>query len=104
MLLAQEDLYAPSLATLRLAMEQTLVDRLVFLGRRYIQVMEGVDEATWVKWERRRSAGEAFTTVISWTRTKRGLVEVSIQARRAGVGFRVDAPFSAAVARVGREA
>jgi hypothetical protein len=46
MLLAQEDLYAPSLATLRLAMEQTLVDRLVFLGRRYIQVMEGVDEAT----------------------------------------------------------
>jgi hypothetical protein len=44
-LLAQEDLYAPSLATLRLAMEQTLVDRVVFLGRRYIQVIEGVDEA-----------------------------------------------------------
>jgi hypothetical protein len=83
MLLAQEDLYAPSLATLRLAMEQTLVDRLVFLGRRYIQVIEGVDEATWVKWERRRSAGEAFTTVISWTRTKRGLVEITHEGLRS---------------------
>jgi hypothetical protein len=82
-LLAQEDLYAPSLATLRLAMEQTLVDRLVFLGRRYIQVIEGVDEATWAEWERQRSAGETFATVTSWTRTKRGLVEITHEGLRS---------------------
>jgi hypothetical protein len=83
MLLAQTDLYAPSFASLRTALEQTLVDRLVFLGRRYVQVVEGVDEATWLEWERQRSAGEAFTTVINWTRTKRGLVEITHEGLRS---------------------
>ncbi len=82
-LLAQADLYAPSLASLRIALEQTLVDRLVFLGRRYVHVVEGVDEATWLEWERQRSAGEAFTTVVNWTRTKKGLVEITHEGLRS---------------------
>src|SRR6266567_344579 len=83
MLLAQADLYAPAFASLRTALEQTLVDRLVFLGRRYIQVVEGVDESTWAEWERRRSTGEAFTTVVNWTRTKKGRVEITHEGLRS---------------------
>lgn len=82
-LLAQADLYAPAFANLRTALEQMLVDHLVFLGRRYIQVIEGVDEDTWKEWHRQRSTGEAFATVVDWSRSRKGQVEITFEGLRS---------------------
>jgi hypothetical protein len=82
-LLTRADLYAPAFANLRSALEQVLVDRLVFLGRRYIQVIHGVNETTWTEWERQRTMGEAFTTVVDWKRTRNGIVEITHEGLRS---------------------
>jgi hypothetical protein len=67
---AERDAYAPALGSLRSALEHVFVDKLVFLGQRYVQVFRGVDDATWAEWQRRRDAGDGWTDVTAWTRTK----------------------------------
>jgi hypothetical protein len=73
----QEDLYIPAFANLRSALEHVLMDFLVFLGRRYIQIIDGVDETTWNEWKSRRETGDHFKHVVEWTRTRKGLVEIT---------------------------
>jgi hypothetical protein len=74
--LTRADLYGPAFGCLRVALEQTQVDHLVFLGRRVIQTVEDVDETTWTEWNRQREAGERFPHVVDWSRTRRGTVEI----------------------------
>ncbi len=79
---AASDSYLVAFASLRTALEHMLVDHLVFLGARYIRVYTGVDDATWVDWQQRREAGEAFTEVIDWAR-KKNMVEVTYEGLRS---------------------
>jgi hypothetical protein len=82
--LARIDLYAPSLANLRTAFEHLQVDHLIFLGRRVVQTVEGVDDATWSEWQRQRRAGEAFATVVDWKRFgKKNVVELIHEGLRS---------------------
>jgi hypothetical protein len=85
-MLAQSDLYAPAFGCLRIALEHMLVDHLVFLGKRVVQIIDGVDEDTWAEWNGQREAGESFTAIVSWSRTKKGSVEiigVGVQSERS---------------------
>jgi hypothetical protein len=69
--------YEPALALLRTALEQCVVDWLVFLGRTMVQRFTGVDDATWDEWQAARAAGADWTTTIrDWTRTKKGDVRI----------------------------
>ncbi len=77
------DLYPPAFAMLRSALEHTLIDHLVFLGRRYIRVFEQVDEATWADWQQRRDNGTDFHAVVSWNRTSKGRVEITFEGLRS---------------------
>jgi hypothetical protein len=81
--LTRSDLYGPAFGCLRVALEQTQVDHLVFLGRRVIQTVEGVDEATWAEWNRWREAGQGFPHVVDWFRTRRGAVEIISKGLRS---------------------
>lgn len=92
-MLTEADLYAPALGCLRTALEQTLVDHLVFLGRRVVQVVDAVDEDTWAEWSRQREAGESFTSVVSWSRTKKGQVEITSEGLRSQPAEGSDKPF-----------
>jgi hypothetical protein len=70
-------LYGPAFAVLRAALEHHVLDLLIFLARRYVQVIEGVNEETWSKWTKARTPGAAeFSDVISWHRSSRGRVEL----------------------------
>jgi hypothetical protein len=82
MLLANVDAYAPAFASLRTALEHMLVDHLVFSGQRYIRVIGGVDDTTWVEWKRQRAAGEGFTQVLDWLR-KKNTVEITYEGLRS---------------------
>ena len=44
MALIRQDSYGPALALIRISLEHRLVDSLIFLGRRYVQVFQDVDE------------------------------------------------------------
>lgn len=46
-MLVQHELYPSAFALLRTALEHHLLDHLVFLGRRYVQVFEGVSDEQW---------------------------------------------------------
>jgi len=81
-LLTRADAYAPAFANLRTALEHVLVDHLIFLGQRYIQIIIGVDAATWADWQRQRSSGEAFTQALDWRR-RRDTVEITYEGLRS---------------------
>jgi hypothetical protein len=69
--------YESALALVRTALEQCLVDWLVFQGRTLVQRYTGVDEAKWADWQAARAAGDPWTlTIRDWTRTKRGEVRI----------------------------
>jgi hypothetical protein len=75
---AERDAYAPALALMRSAMEHVFIDKLVFLGQRYVQIFRYMDEETWAKWQQAREAGEAWTLDITkWSRTRKGEVRVT---------------------------
>ncbi|MBB0242696.1 hypothetical protein FNQ90_00875 [Streptomyces alkaliphilus] len=74
---AERDAYAPALGSLRSAFEHVFIDQLVFLGQRYVQVFRDVDEETWIEWQRQREAGERWTDVTDWSRSKGGIVRIT---------------------------
>jgi hypothetical protein len=57
-MLTRSDLYAPAFGCLRIALEHMLVDHLVFLGRRVVQIIDDITEDTWAEWNRQREADE----------------------------------------------
>jgi hypothetical protein len=65
------DSYAPAFSVLRSCMEHAFVDKLIFLGQRYVQVFSEIDEETWNKWQAERRSGEAWQNVASWSRSSR---------------------------------
>jgi hypothetical protein len=73
---AERDAYGPAFALLRSALEQTLVDKLVFLGRRHIQVVRGVPADVWQTWQEEKESGSKWTDVIDWRRTHTGAVRI----------------------------
>lgn len=73
---AERDAYGPAFALLRSALEQTLVDKLVFLGRRHVQVVKGVPEDVWQTWQKERENGRKWIDVTDWSRTKKGEVRI----------------------------
>ena len=57
--------YPPTYAVVRAALEHHLVDRLLFLGRRYKIVFTGVKKPTFDRWYREWKAGDAgYETVV----------------------------------------
>ncbi|UVS81439.1 hypothetical protein [Actinokineospora sp. UTMC 2448] len=80
--LTKQDLYGPAFATLRTALEHVSVDYLAFLGQRYVQLIDQVDEATWAQWQERRATGQ-WPHVIGWTRTKKGRVTITFEGLRS---------------------
>jgi hypothetical protein len=75
--LTRQDYYGPAFALLRTSLEHRLLDSLVFLGRRYVQVFKNVDEEQWKDWVMARDRGEEWTrTIKEWTRTRKGEVKV----------------------------
>lgn len=76
--LTRQDCYGPAFALIRISLEHRLLDSLIFLGRRYIQVFKDVDEERWKDWLAARDRGEEWTrTIKDWTRTKKGEVRVT---------------------------
>ncbi|MFE2750535.1 hypothetical protein ACFXGA_00875 [Actinosynnema sp. NPDC059335] len=75
-ILGERDAYGPACALLRSALEQTLVDKLVFSGRRYVQIVTGVTEDMWQTWEQERAAGTKWQDVTDWTRNRNGRVRI----------------------------
>lgn len=63
--------YAPAFSILRSSLEHMLVDQLVFLGQRYVEVYTDVSDELWDEWQRSRDSGEAWQNVVSWSRIKR---------------------------------
>jgi hypothetical protein len=61
-----------------------MFDHLAFLGRRYVQIIRDVDEDTWTVWQDQRESGRGFNTVIEWTRTRNGVVEITFEGLRLG--------------------
>ena len=69
--------YESAFALLRTALEQVLVDWLVFLGRTLVQRFPGVDEERWTEWQHDRATGADWTSTIrDWSRTKKGDVRI----------------------------
>lgn len=54
----------------------TLLDRLLFVGRRYEQVFDGVSTGAWAAMKRARAAGTEWKDVIRWRRSRKGRVLV----------------------------
>lgn len=73
---AERDAYAPAFALLRSALEQTLVDKLVFLGRRHIQIVKRVPPDVWQTWQEERESGSKWADVTEWRRTHTGAVRI----------------------------
>ncbi|WP_285730004.1 hypothetical protein [Nocardiopsis sp. ATB16-24] len=70
------DAYAPAFSVLRSCMEHVLVDKLIFLGQRYVQVFSEIDDETWSRWQAERNSGEAWQNVASWRRSNKRNVRV----------------------------
>ncbi len=69
--------YESAFALLRTALEQVLVDWLVFQGRTLVQRFPGVDEERWAEWQHDRATGADWTrTIRDWSRTKKGDVRI----------------------------
>ncbi len=73
---AERDAYAPAFVLLRSALEQTLVDKLVFLGRRHIQIVRGVPSDVWQTWQEERESESKWADVTDWRRTHTGAVRI----------------------------
>jgi hypothetical protein len=73
---AHQDIYGPAFALLRSALEQTLVDKLVFLGRRHVQILKGVTNDQWQMLQAERDSGTAWNDVTHWQRYKNGDVRI----------------------------
>lgn len=75
--LAIADNYPASFAVLRTALEHQLLDELMFLGRRHIQLIGGVTDELWERWQVERSAGAAWAKdVVELTRIGRAKARV----------------------------
>jgi hypothetical protein len=75
--LTRQDHYGPALAIVRTSLEHCLLDSLVFLGTRYVQIHRGVDETRWRDMQAARERGEEWTaTIRQWTRTRKGDVYI----------------------------
>jgi hypothetical protein len=69
--LVRSDLYPPAFALLRAALEHQIIDTLVFLARRYVHVVQPVDEVTWRQWQADRAAGADWAAdIVEWQRQK----------------------------------
>jgi hypothetical protein len=75
-LLTEQWHYSSAFALVRTSLEQLLVDWLVFLGGTFVQRVQGIDDATWERWQTERTTGAAWTDVKDWTRTKKGDVRI----------------------------
>jgi hypothetical protein len=64
--LAGDYAYPQAFAMLRCAVEHRALDDLIFLGDRFEQVIEGVDNETWERWQTARSE-----EITQWKRTGR---------------------------------
>jgi hypothetical protein len=74
----ERDAYGPAFALIRSALEHVMIDKLAFLGERYVQVFTGVDDETWRTWLAAKESGEPWTsTIIDWTRTRKGQVRIT---------------------------
>ena len=97
-MLCERDAYAPALALLRTALEQTLVDKLVFSGQRHVRIFTGVTEEAWLFC---RSGGWGF--LIKWGARRAPSTFLSYQAQeRSWTGRRAPYEDIAGSAR-GRE-
>jgi hypothetical protein len=77
LILTRQDNYGPAFTLVRTSLEHCLLDSLIFLGRRYVQIAEGIDEEQWNDWLAARERGEEWTTTIrEWTRTRKGEVRI----------------------------
>jgi hypothetical protein len=78
LVLTERDSYGPAFGLLRTALEHWCVDRLVFLGRRILQVHRNVSEETWRNWCDARARGDDWTkSIADWRRSPSdGRVEV----------------------------
>lgn len=74
--LCERDVYAPAFALLRTALEQTLVDKLVFSGRRHVRVFTGVTEEAWQTLQQERASGAKWQGVTEWSRSRKGRVRI----------------------------
>lgn len=75
--LSRDFRYDSGFALLRTALEQVVVDWLVFLSRTYIQRFAHVDDTTWEEWKSDRANGADWTsTIVDWDRTKKGDVRI----------------------------
>lgn len=75
--LALVDSYLASFSLLRTAMEHQLLDELIFLGRRHIQIIGNVSDEQWERWQAERAAGmEWAQDVVELTRLSRSKVRV----------------------------
>lgn len=76
--LIEDEVYPSAFALLRTALEHHLVDQLVFLGRRYVQVLEGVTDEQWNQLiaDYESSAPSARTICEPPTRSQKGRVIV----------------------------
>lgn len=70
--LNRANLYQAGLSSLRSALEHHVLDVLLFLGNRYVQTINNVDESRWQEWQAARTKGEEWTKdIVSWQRTNR---------------------------------
>lgn len=74
--LCEHDAYGQALDLLRTALEQTLVDKLVFSGRRYVQVFTGVSEDDWQRLQQERASGDKWQDVTEWSRSSNGRLRI----------------------------
>jgi hypothetical protein len=75
--LLEGDLYIAAFGVLRAALEQTLVDCLLFRGSRIIRLYKGVSDEAWRVWQEERAAGlEAYRYVQSWERNRKDEVRI----------------------------
>jgi hypothetical protein len=74
---AERDYYAPALGSIRSAMEHVYIDKLIFLGQRYVQIFRDIDETTWEIWQAEKASGTGWADVTSWSRSPKGRVRIT---------------------------
>ncbi len=74
---AERDNYAPALGSIRSAMEHVYIDKLIFLGQRFVQIFREVDEATWATLQSDRASGAGWADVTDWSRSPGGTLKIT---------------------------
>jgi hypothetical protein len=69
--LGDDALYPPAFALLRCGLEQLIIDELLFLGDRFEQLTETIDEQTWQRWQ-----STPPRNVLQWHRQQNGRVKI----------------------------